>query len=276
VAVLVTLTTDFGSRDPFVGIMKGVILGICPGAQLVDITHEVAPHDILEAALALESSVRFFPESTVHLAVVDPGVGSARRALAVRTRGQYFVGPDNGIFTSALALDGWVAVSLEAPAYRLPVVSSTFHGRDIFAPAAAHLAAGVALERLGRPVADPVRLPWPGCWKLGQQLVGEVIGSDRFGNLVTSIGGDDIRALGPSSLVLVVLANRAVGSIVSCYEEGLEGRASAIIGSTGRLEIFVRNGSARALLDLGRGAPVRLAASGLGDEGDLSAERAGG
>jgi S-adenosyl-L-methionine hydrolase (adenosine-forming) len=168
-----------------------------------------------------------------------------------------------------LAADEWVAVSLEAPAYRLPVVSGTFHGRDIFAPAAAHLAAGVALDRLGPPVADPVRLPWPECRKCDGELVGEVIGSDRFGNLLTSIGAEDVRALGPQSLMSVVLAERGVGPIVSCYAEGSEATASAIIGSTGRLEIFVRNGSARGLLRLGRGASVRVAPPGRGDAGEL-------
>lgn len=268
-AVIVTLTTDFGLRDPFVGIVKGVILGICPRVRFVDLTHDVAPHDVLEAALALESSIRFFPQSTVHLAVVDPGVGTARRALALRARGQYFVGPDNGIFTSVLQADEWAAVSLEAAAYRLPVVSRTFHGRDIFAPAAAHLAAGVALARLGPPVADPVRLPWPGCRKIGGQLVGEVIGHDRFGNLLTSIGAEDVRGLRSLNPVWVVLGDRTIGPIVSCYAEGAEAAASAVIGSTGRLEIFVRNGSARALLRADRGASVRVAPPpGLGDADD--------
>ncbi|HET8575537.1 MAG TPA: SAM-dependent chlorinase/fluorinase, partial [Methylomirabilota bacterium] len=148
-APIITLTTDFGSRDPFVGVMKGVILGICPAARLVDLSHEVSPQDVLEGALMLESSARFFPPGTIHLAVVDPGVGSRRRGLAVSAAGQCFVGPDNGLFTATLEEPGWVAVSLENPAYRLTQVSGTFHGRDIFAPAAAHLACGVALERLG-------------------------------------------------------------------------------------------------------------------------------
>src|SRR5262245_51345902 len=144
---IVTLTTDFGVRDPFVAIMKGVVLTICRDACLVDITHDVTPHDIAEAGRALEASAAFFPPGTIHLAVVDPGVGSARRAIAVAAAGQYFVGPDNGLFSFAIAGGDWMAVSLERDWFRRPVVSRTFHGRDIFAPAAAYLALGVPLHR---------------------------------------------------------------------------------------------------------------------------------
>src|SRR5262245_21279212 len=175
-APIITLTTDFGLRDPFVGIVKGVILGICREALLDDLTHSVAAQDILEGRLALESAWHFFPEGSIHLAVVDPGVGSGRRAIAMRAGGHYFVGPDNGLFTFALETQGWSAFGIEAPTYRLPAVSQTFHGRDIFAPAAAHLAAGVALERLGPPVLDPVRLPFPTARLEGDELVGGVIG----------------------------------------------------------------------------------------------------
>ncbi|MBI3108110.1 MAG: SAM-dependent chlorinase/fluorinase, partial [Candidatus Rokubacteria bacterium] len=184
---IVTLTTDFGLRDPFVGVMKGVILGICPEAHLVDLTHDIDPQDILGAQLALESSVPFFPVGTVHLAVVDPGVGSARRALAVQSAGQCFVGPDNGLLSFAFKTTGWTAVSLTAEHYRRPHVSQTFHGRDVFAPAAAHLARGVRLEHFGSPVLDPVRLDLPAAREEGGALVGEVIAEDRFGNLITSL-----------------------------------------------------------------------------------------
>lgn len=253
---IITLTTDFGLRDPFVGVMKGVILGICPAARLVDLSHEVAPRDVLEAALVIESSARFFPRDTVHLAVVDPGVGGQRRALAISAAGQCFVGPDNGLFTATLAEPGWVAVSLENPTYRLPEVSQTFHGRDLFAPAAAHLAAGVALERLGSRVTDPVRLPLPDCRFEDGAWVGEVIGADRFGNLITSVMA---RRLGePGAGWVVEVGGRALGGLARCYAEGPEGEPGAIIGSTGRVEVFVRNGSARALLGAERGTPVQV------------------
>jgi S-adenosylmethionine hydrolase len=253
---IITLTTDFGLRDPFVGIMKGVILGICPAARLVDLSHEVSPQDVFEGALLLESSARFFPPGTVHLAVVDPGVGSRRRGLAISAAGQQFVGPDNGLLTAMLNEPGWRAVSLENPDYRLAEVSRTFHGRDVFAPAAAHLAAGVALERLGPPVRDPVRLYLPDCRLEDGALVGEVIGADRFGNLITSLTAWRMGEAGADWQV--ELGGRVLGSLVNCYAQGREGEASAVIGSTGRVEIFVRNGSALALLGAGRGTPVRL------------------
>jgi len=163
---IVTLTTDFGVRDPYVAEMKGAILGIVRTAgravQLVDLTHEVARHDVVEGALALETAAPFFPGGTVHVAVIDPGVGTARRGIAVAARGQVFVGPDNGVFTPFLSGTGWRAFELAAPEYRLPAVSRTFHGRDVFAPAAAHVATGVDVARLGPVVSDPVRLEWAG------------------------------------------------------------------------------------------------------------------
>ena len=256
-APIITLTTDFGLRDPFVGIMKGVILGICREALLVDLTHEVAPQDILEAAVALESSWTFFPVGSIHLAVVDPGVGGARRALAVSVGGHHFVGPDNGLFSFALEAGSWRAVSLESAVYRLREVSRTFHGRDVFAPAAAHLASGVALDRLGPPVTDPVRLMMPAARIEGGELAGEIIGSDRFGNLVTSVTAQKIRDLTPG-VVNVAVAGRDLGSPLSHYAEGAPGVPKPIYGSSGRLEIFVRNGSARDLLGAGRGTPVRI------------------
>lgn len=258
---IVTLTSDFGLRDPFVGIMKGVILGICPEARLVDLTHEVTAYDVGEAALALESAVGFFPGGTVHLAVVDPGVGSARRAMALRRGGHYFVGPDNGLFTFATAGDEWSAVSLEAEAFRLPAVSHTFHGRDIFAPAAAHLAAGIPLERLGPPLSDPVRLPRAECRRIGDELIGEVIGGDRFGNLVTSVTADAIERLGAAGRLRVAVAGRPLGLLKGSYAEGQTGVPAGIIASNGRLEIFANEGNARALLGAERGTPVRVARS---------------
>jgi S-adenosyl-L-methionine hydrolase (adenosine-forming) len=238
--------------------MKGVILGICGEARLVDLTHDVAPQDILEAALALESAWRFFPSGSIHLAVVDPGVGSDRRAIAVHAGGHYFVGPDNGILTFALAGGGWAAVSIESSAYRLPDVGRTFHGRDVFAPAAAHLAAGVPLSALGPAVRDPVRLAVPRERKEGDAIVGEVIANDRFGNLLTSITRESVSELAARGPISVELDGGEALAVEETYEDGLPGVPAAIVGSGGRLEIFVRNGSARSLLGVGRGAPVRL------------------
>lgn len=246
--------------------MKGVILSICPSARLVDLTHDLPPHDVLAASLALDSALPFFPAGTVHLAVVDPGVGSARRPLALRVGGHCLVGPDNGLFTFALerafresaAKRGWSAVCLTEPAYRLPAVSRTFHGRDVFAPAAAYLAAGVPLERLGPPVLDPVRLPVPGCRLEHGELVGEVIDADRFGNLITSIETDRLETLPGRGAPTVEVAGRPIGGFVDAYAEAREGVAAPIAGSTGRVEIFVNVGSAREVLGVGRGAAVRV------------------
>jgi len=257
-APIITLTTDFGRRDPFVGIMKGVILSICPTARLVDLTHAVEPQDVLGASLALAAALPFFPAGTVHLVVVDPGVGGRRRPLAVRTGGHYFVGPDNGVLTPALGGPRWTAVALTAPEYRLPEVSRTFHGRDVFAPAAAYLAAGVPLERLGAMVADPVRAPVPGSRLEGDVLVGEVLAVDRFGNLITSIEAGQLAALAGDGPVAVEVSGRPVAGLVEAYAAGEDGQPAAIIGSTGRFEIFVRGGSAREALGVGRGAPVRI------------------
>ena len=260
---VITLTTDFGLRDPFVGIVKGVLLSICPSARLVDLTHDLPPQDVLGGGLALEAAVPFFPPGTVHLAVVDPGVGTARRPIAVRTAGHYLVGPDNGVFTFAFeGAVGWTAVALSAPEYRLPEISRTFHGRDLFAPAAAYLAAGVPLERLGPPVTDPARLPRPGCRLEGGELVGEVLDADRFGNLMTSIPAarlEEIPGRGPFALAV---AGRVLPGPVEAYAEGGEGEPAVIVGSTGRLEIFVRAGNARERLGIGRGAPVRVRRAG--------------
>jgi S-adenosylmethionine hydrolase len=255
---IITLTTDFGMRDPWVGIMKGVILGICPAARLVDLGHDVGAQDVLEGALCLEAAVGFFPTGTIHLAVVDPGVGSPRRPMALRSGGQYYVGPDNGLFSLALERGGGrvEAVELTAPEYRLARISRTFHGRDIFAPAAAHLASGVPLERLGPALTDPVRLVFPSSRREDGLVAGEVIGADRFGNLLTSVTEEDIARLdGPLGLV-VEIGSIHLDAPVTAYSDALPGGVGAIVGSTGRLEVFVREGSAQAALALGRGAPV--------------------
>lgn len=254
---IVTLTTDFGLRGPFVGVMKGVILGICPEARLVDLTHEIAPQDILGAQLALESSAFFFPVGTVHLAIVDPGVGSARRALGVQAGAHCFVGPDNGLLTFAFRAPGWTAVALTEEAYRLTPVSQTFHGRDVFAPAAAHLARGAPLHRFGPAVLDPVRLEIPTARLEEGALVGEVIAEDRFGNLITSLTAEGLVGLAGSGTVGIEVGERGLGPPRASYAEGEPGMPAPIIGSQGRLEIFVREGSARAVLRARRGTPVR-------------------
>jgi len=252
--VVITLTTDFGTRDTYVAEMKGVILSMTRDVHVVDITHEIAPHDILEGALALEAAAPRFPAATIHVAVVDPGVGTARRALAVAARDQLFVGPDNGLFTPFLATDvRWHAFELSAPEFRAATVSRTFHGRDIFAPAAAHLARGVEPSRLGAAVTDPVRLTWPEVRVDRGRVGGAVVHVDRFGNLVTSIRAEAIFPLGPGATVRV--AGKSL-RLVQAYGDLRRGYPGALVGSTNRLEIAVNAGSAARALRAGRGTRV--------------------
>jgi S-adenosyl-L-methionine hydrolase (adenosine-forming) len=257
VSAIITLTTDFGLRDAYVSELKGAILGIlAPAAravQLVDVTHEIEPHDIIEGALAVEAAAPFFPVGTVHVAVVDPGVGSERRGLVVQTPTRLLVGPDNGLFTPFLHDGDWRAFELAAPAYRLPAVSRTFHGRDIFAPAAAHLALGVEPSRFGPAITDPVRLAWPEVREMAGTVAGAVVHVDRFGNLVTSIHAGAVERLGAG--VRVRVAGRDV-PLVETYADLRPGTIGALIGSRSRLEIAVREGSAAAALRARRGTSV--------------------
>jgi S-adenosylmethionine hydrolase len=272
---ILTLLTDFGTEDEYVGVMKGIILSIAPDVRLVDLSHQVPPQDIRRAAFLLMNAVPYFPPDTVHLAVVDPGVGTERRPVAVRTPAGTFVGPDNGLFSWVLAgVPEWTAVEIREPAYQLPLVSSTFHGRDIFAPVAAHLAAGVPLEKLGPRVEDPVWLPPPRLEISDFVAEGEVLYADRFGNLVTSIGylvrSEDTLALksafGPQAVLPVfpagdagvVVGNVQLRGIRRTYGEAAVGELLALVGSSGFLEIAVRQGSAAAALGAVPGTPVTL------------------
>ena len=252
---IITLTTDFGLRDPYVAQMKAVILGVAPGATIVDLTHELAPHDIVEAALALDASAGFFPSGTIHVAVVDPGVGTARRGLVVAAGNSTFVAPDNGLLTPVFARGVWRAFALMTAELRLPRVSRTFHGRDVFAPAAAHVARGVPLARFGGRVADPVTLPWPSARRRGATVVGAVIHVDRFGNLVTSIGASDVAHLGED---LALRIRGRVVPVVGTYGDLDRGSAGALLGSSGRLEVAVREGRGADLLRAQRGTPVAV------------------
>jgi len=251
-AALAALLTDFGTDDVYVGVMKAVLLGICPPAQVIDLTHAIPPQDVLLGALALADAAPYLPEGAVAVAVVDPGVGSARAALAARAGGRYFVGPDNGLLSWCLAADAEV-VRLEEPRYRLPRVSRTFHGRDLFAPAAAHVASGLDLARLGPPVGDPVRLAWPEVRAVAGAVAGAVVHADRFGNLITSIHA---RTLAPVDADLVIRVGGREVPLVGTYGDLSIGRPGALIGSSGRLEIAVREGSAATLLRARRGTAV--------------------
>jgi S-adenosylmethionine hydrolase len=243
---VIALLTDFGTQDHYVGVMKGVIAGIAPDVSLIDITHNVPPQSVLCGQLELKASVRYFPAGTIFLAVIDPGVGTARRPMALRSAGYTFVGPDNGLFTPWLP--GGEAVELANPSYRLRRVSHTFHGRDVFAPAAAHLSLGLALERLGPALSDPIRLEPPAAQALPDgTIVGEVVYVDHFGNLVTNIhpAGEGVAHAQGHALPL----RRSYGSVQP-------GDLLALTGSEGALEIAVRDGSAAARLGAGAGLAV--------------------
>lgn len=273
---IITLTTDFGTADGYVGVMKGVILSIAPNARLVDLSHQVPPQDVARGAYLLYTAFPFFPPDSIHLVVVDPGVGTERRAVALRTPGGTFVGPDNGLFTYVLAeAREWLAVELTNPAYRLMRVSSTFHGRDLFAPAAAYLSIGVPLEAMGPPVDDLVLLPLPHLEVKPGRAEGEVLYVDRFGNLITSIGrlqwdGDNLALVPafhrkpPSPVPIaaaharVELAERMVSGIRRTYGEAAAGALVALVGSEGFLEIAVCQGDAAHTLGARRGDRVLL------------------
>jgi S-adenosylmethionine hydrolase len=251
--VVVTLLTDFGTRDAYVAAMKGVILGICPEARLVDVTHEVPPQNVRAAAFLLAQAAPYFPRGTIHLAVVDPGVGSARRAVAVLTERAVFVGPDNGLFSLCLRnAPAWRAVEIANPRLRAAQVSSTFHGRDLFAPAAAHLARGVPFSELGPPVQDLVEIALQAPEVRGGVASGQVLHVDVFGNLVTDLAPEHL----PTSAHLEVEGHH-IGALVRTYADVSEGALCALVGSSGLVEISVRNGSAAERLGVGVGASVR-------------------
>jgi S-adenosylmethionine hydrolase len=254
---IVTLLTDFGTRDHYVAAVKGVLLNINPNLSLVDISHEIRPQNIGEGAFVLASAFKYFPEGTIHLAVVDPGVGGKRQGLAAATAGHFFVGPDNGLFDWAFSLEPPLqVVALENPAYRLPRPSSVFHGRDIFAPAAGHLSTGLALEKLGPPVTYQRRLPDRLVFREQKELQGEVIHIDRFGNLISNIeippvaGGRQLRGL------QVYLGSLQLLVGPTTYEEGPPLRPFALIGSSSLLEVSVRNGSAHEVTGCSVGTSV--------------------
>jgi len=256
---LITMTTDFGLSDGYVGAMKGVILGIVPGATIIDITHDIHPHGISDAAFVIATVAPYFPAGTVHLVVVDPGVGSERRAIAARVGEMFFVAPDNGVLTHVLRpFTGEnpqaEIVHLTRREYWLSQVSNTFHGRDIFSPVAAHLARGVPLGDLGDPIDDPVLLDLPQPRKRGDgALEGHVIYVDRFGNLITNIPGT---WLDNSTRWQIEVAGRMITRLCTTYADAPRGHLLALIGSAGMLELSVREGSAALTLGTGEGTRV--------------------
>ncbi len=257
-ANLITLTTDFGLKDAFVGTMKGVILGVNPKVGIVDLSHGIPPQDITAAALVLSGAAPFFPAGTIHVAVVDPGVGSERRPLLIQSEREFFVGPDNGIFS--LVMKGRKPrqiVELSKDTYHLKPTSSTFHGRDIFAPVAAQLSLGLSPKKLGTLVEDFFRLPWPEVITTERSIQGEVIYVDGFGNLITNIQEDTLAPF-PRNKLSTKIGQLKIHGLSASYSAVREGDVVAVINSWRFLEIAVRNGSAANHTGKSVGAPVEI------------------
>lgn len=239
---IITLTTDFGLKDHYVGVMKGVMLSVNENARPVDITHCIDSHDVRSGSFVIGNSYRYFPEKTVHLVVVDPGVGSERRPLAVLADGHFFVGPDNGVFSSVIrSCEDFSACEIKNLDYCLKEISSTFHGRDIFAPVAAHLSLGVPFSEIGPQIQDPEILPRDGYSVNGSEIRGTVVYTDKFGNLVTSIPTD---AVGDRAGALVIVGGKRVAGISESYSSTETGEILAVGGSCGYIEISVNQGRA--------------------------------
>lgn len=252
----ICLLTDFGLEDNYVGVMKGVIRSIAPLAEMIDLTHGVPPQDVAAGAFLLEKSVDYCPSDSVFLAVVDPGVGSERRKIAVQSGKRVFVGPDNGLFTAFL---GHAAVhSIENPKYRLPKVSRTFHGRDVFAPVAAHLSARVPIADIGPPVENPVRIEKPVPQRQGDSWVGEIVYVDRYGNLVTNFDEVEFAPSLENGTYRVETSSGVHWPFVSAYAQAPEGDFCSVFGGFGLLELSVNCGSAAGILGLERGSKVVL------------------
>ncbi|MBN1105451.1 MAG: SAM-dependent chlorinase/fluorinase [Deltaproteobacteria bacterium] len=251
---IITLLTDFGLSDPYAAMIKGVILSINPGARIVDITHQIDRGSIHQAARIIRETYRYFPERTVHLAVVDPGVGSDRRLIALEADGHLFVGPDNGLFWPVIEVNGpATVVQLTESRFFLPDVTHTFHGRDVFAPVAAYLSLGTDVHSLGREITDAIKITFPSpCCREGM-LWGQIIRVDHFGNLITNIEAEELsRYLGTAQPVIHV-GQLTVEGLGRIYADVEEGRPMALINSSGLLEIAVNMGKASDYVGIERG-----------------------
>ena len=257
---IITLLTDFGVKDTFIGVMKGVIWSIAPGVQIADLTHEISPQNVLEGALSIAEAVPFFPAGTEHICVVDPGVGTARRPMAAFIDGQYFVGPDNGLFS--LLIDKGkdlttppVYIELNKPRFWLPQVSRSFHGRDIFAPMAAYLASGMSIEEMGDPFENPTCISIPAPIKTAEGWQGQIMKVDHFGNLVTNLTQQQLPASGG---VILHVGTTAITDFVTTFGTRPQGSLVSMIDSSGHLAISVVNGSAKELLGVITGESVKI------------------
>lgn len=257
---IVSLLTDFGLKDGNVGVMKGVIWTVAPRARIADLSHQISPQNVQEAALVLSRSAPYFPPDSVHIVVVDPGVGTTRRPIAARLGSQLYVAPDNGVLTmvwdqAAQAKETVEFVHVDNPRFWRAEISNVFHGRDIFAPVGAHLAAGVPLLMLGTRIQDPIRLEWPNPERIPTGFRSEVMHIDHFGNVSTTVRQADL--LGTQKLI-VRLGGREIPGLYNTFGELPPGELMALIGSTGWLIVSQVNGSAAQALDVQVGDPVEI------------------
>jgi S-adenosyl-L-methionine hydrolase (adenosine-forming) len=256
---VITLTTDFGLSDHFVGVMKGVIFGICPAAEVIDISHGVQPFDIVDGAFTIAQAYRYFPKKTIHVVVVDPGVGSARRPLLAEMAGQYFIAPDNGVLSIVFAREAPVRVRhITADKYFLHPVSRTFHGRDVFSPVAAHLAAGATPAQFGKRVEDYIRASFDKPAHTGKRSwTGTILKADHFGNLATNFHIDEFPSIQTHAFSLNAGLQK-ITRLALTFSECAPGELFAIVGSSGYLELASSEGSAAKALGCGAGSPVEL------------------
>lgn len=260
---IITLTTDFGQSSYFVAVMKGVILNLNPEARIIDITHDASPHDILEAAFILKCAYRYFPRRSVHLVVVDPEVGSERSPIMVATDNYYFIGPDNGVFSYIYEEEIVNSVyKITEEHYFLNPVSRTFQGRDLFAPVAAYFTKGVPIHYFGEPAEEYKRLPLPQPKMISENVLqGRVVYIDRFGNLIADIRKehfDDIQFKAPDKKANIRIAGQNLGGLLEYYAQGPDKKPAALIGSSGHLEIFAKQGKAQEILGAGKGEAVEV------------------
>jgi S-adenosylmethionine hydrolase len=256
---IITLTTDFGEGSRYVPAMKGVILSVNPEARIVDVTHAIPPQDIRCGANVLAETARWFPPETIHIAVVDPGVGSSRRIVYARIGSQQFIAPDNGLLSRLAAAEAPTKiVAIEDPQYWLANVSATFHGRDIMAPVAAWLSLGLEPEKLGQPVEQLIELPWAEVQQVANRIEGEVVEIDSFGNLITNITRAMLDGVPTNETVVISCEDHETQGIYSTYSDQPTMTFMAHVGSTGRLELAVVDENASAMLGVRVGAPVRV------------------
>lgn len=256
---IVTFTTDFGNRDPYAGIMKGIVLGANPNARIVDITHEIPAHNILNAAFSLIRTCRYFPEGTIHVAIVDPGVGGQRKNIAVRTDQYIFIGPDNGILSPVLSnVKSSEIRVIKNPPFIKSRISDTFHGRDVFAPCAGHLSAGNSFAEVGPEIERITHLVYPKVTREANVLKGEIVSIDYFGNMITNISEQLFRSFAGKRKIEAFFGTARFNRIMQRYSDVPQGTPLVLFGSCGYLEISMNEGNAASYFMTSAGSPVTI------------------